>query len=208
MKAQILHEGSAVVTVKWWRHQGRWWRLSTCSTEPRAEKMYLTWCCVKKSDWMWVSGVWNSALGIATDFFMSSSFTHISTLLSVQASLHHLYFYPHLYLGAQADLRSVVASILEQCVRPVSELAICEGQSHTLLNYQCFDMTVFFRVLRDKGKTHLQEHGITLSRMRCVLIKVLLWAVTVCQDNLHSQAMLGLVQNRRERRGDNRYGRA
>lgn len=203
MKAQILHEGSAVVTVKWWRHQGRWWRLSTCSTEPRVEKMYLTWCCVKKSDWMWVSGVWNSALGIAADFFMSSSFTHISTSLSVQASSHHLYFYPHLYLGAQADLRSVVASILEQRLRrtvahfiklPVfwhdSLLQGIEGQR------------------KSKGKTHLQEHGITLSRMRCVLIKVLLWAVTVRQDNLHSQAMLGLVRNRRERRGDNRYGRA
>lgn len=52
-EAQILHEGSAVITVKWRRqHQGQWWRLSVCSTELRAEKMCLSGCCVNKSDWM------------------------------------------------------------------------------------------------------------------------------------------------------------
>lgn len=60
-EAQILHESSAVITVKWWWwYQGQRWRHSTPSTEPRAEKMCLAGCCVNESDWMWVLGVWKS----------------------------------------------------------------------------------------------------------------------------------------------------
>lgn len=132
MKAQILHEGSAVVTVKWWRHRGQRWRLSTCSTEPRAEKMYLTGCCVKKSDWMWVLGVWNSALGIATDFFI----------------------YPHKYFVEHTSFFTTSVFFIHIYISEPKQIfeALWLPYLSNVADHSCFDTTVVFRVLRDKGK--------------------------------------------------------
>lgn len=50
---------------------------------------------------------------------------------------------------------------------------------------------------KPRGSSLLQKHCVMLSRIKCVWIKVPLWTVTVCQDNLHSGTMQGLVQKPR-----------